>query len=108
MNYNQKKIKSTFKINITKCKSQDTQNLTIEQYLQKLRSYLHGMINNFNVSNEKKVQITSKLEFMSSKDANEKCEIYITSSNLENMVGEVQIKSSQNVLILFCIGTRTL
>ena len=46
------------------------------------------MIKKFNISNERKAQITSKLEFMSSKDANEKREMYITSSNLENMIGE--------------------
>ena len=44
------------------------------------------MINNFSISNKRKVQITAKLEFMSSEDNNEKCEMYITSSNLENMI----------------------
>ena len=81
-------MKRTFKNNNTKYRSESSQNLTIEQYLQKIRSYLHGIINNFNISNERKVQITNKLEFMSSKDTNEKSEMYITTSNLEKMIGE--------------------
>ena len=46
------------------------------------------MINSSNISNKRKVQITSKIEFMSSKDTNEKGEMRITSSNPENMIGE--------------------
>lgn len=61
------------------------------------------MINNFNISNKGKVQITTKLEFMSSEDTNEKRKMYITSSNLENMIGEdtdIIIAESFN---LFCL-----
>ena len=46
------------------------------------------MINNFEISNEGKVRLTSTLEFMSSKDTNEKHEMYISSINLEIMIGE--------------------
>ena len=46
------------------------------------------MINNFETSNEGKVQLTSTLEFMSSKDTNEKHEMNISSINLEIMTGE--------------------
>ena len=46
------------------------------------------MTNNFNFSNERKVQTLSKRELMAPEDINEKREMHITSSNLENMVGE--------------------
>lgn len=46
------------------------------------------MINNFSISLERKVQIASRLEFMSSKDIKGKRKIFIASSSLENMLGE--------------------
>ena len=46
------------------------------------------MINNFKTFNEGKVYLTSKLEFISSKDTSEKRRMYITSSNLDIMIAD--------------------
>ena len=69
---------------------------------------LHGIINSFNISKERKVQIINKREFMSSKDTNEKRGMYITSTNLENMIGEDTVKIITEILILFCIDSKML
>lgn len=68
--------------------SEDTKKLTIEHYLQKSKPNPHGMINNFKISIEGKVQLLYKIENMSSKDTNGKREIYITSFTLAIMIGE--------------------
>ena len=54
---------------------------------------------------KKKFLMTSKLEFMSSKDPNEKREMYIISFNLEIMMG----KDTDEILTLrFCMDTDNL
>ena len=50
-NLHPKMIESTFNNGYTKYKCKGTQKLTTEQYLQKIRPQLHGMINNFKTSN---------------------------------------------------------
>lgn len=46
------------------------------------------MLNNINISNGGKFQLTSTLKFMASKDTVEQLEMHFPSSNLEIMVRE--------------------
>ena len=63
------------------------------------------MINNFEKSGKQKILLTMKPKLMSSTDSNEK-HIMHERDNIENMIGEIQMKSFTNFLIHFCLDIK--
>ena len=62
--YKPKKIASAFDDNYIKYKIKGDEKLSIEQYLENVRPYLHDMIDNLKISGEWKIHLTMKTNFM--------------------------------------------
>ena len=61
--------------------------LSLEDYFNKIRSYLNNMINNHKARGEWKIQLSMKINFVSSKDNNESRRMHTKSDNIEIMSG---------------------
>ena len=61
--------------------------LSVEEYLNKIRSYLKDIINNFKKSDSWKVQLTMANRFISSIDNDEE-RVYSKSDNIEIMIND--------------------
>ena len=52
-----------------------------------IRSYLSNMINDYKTRREWKIQLTMSINFISSKDSDETCNMHAKSDNIEIMMG---------------------
>ena len=67
--------------------------LSVEKYLNEIRPYLKGIINNLKKSGTWKVQLTITINFFSSEDDNdEERVIHSKSDNIEIMISDVADK----------------
>ena len=77
--------------------------LTIIEYLNMIRPYLGDIINDHKIHGEWKIQLTTTINLVSSKDSDETCTMHTISDNIEIMIGN---KTKGNIkkmyLILFC------
>ena len=55
-------------------------------YLDEIKPFLKDIINNFKNSETWKIQLTTAIDFIYSKDTNEKCLIHSKSSKIEIMI----------------------
>ena len=62
-------------------------NLSLEQYLHIIRSYLRDMIDNYKAHSEWKIQLVMKIISVSSLDVNEIRIMHTKSDNIEIMIG---------------------
>ena len=60
-------------------------NLSVKEYLDKIKSYLRDIIINLQKSDTWKIQLAISIEFISSKDVDEKRIIHLKSNNKEFM-----------------------
>ena len=51
--------------------SNKDKSLSVKEYFNKIRSYLCDMINDYKTQGEWKIELTTEINFMSSKDSNE-------------------------------------
>ena len=72
------------------------------QYLGNIRPYLLDMIKNFKKSDEQKIQLTMKPEFMSSKDSNEKRILHTKSDGIEIMIDKDRADKPSNNFLICC------
>ena len=68
-----------------KFKREGTEDLSVGQYLEYVRPYLHDMINSFKKSDKRKLQLTMKPKCMLLTDSNEKRMLHTKNDNVENM-----------------------
>ena len=61
--------------------------LSVKEYLNVIRQYLNDIINDNETIGEWKIQLTMKINFVSSKDSNETRTMHTTSFNIEIMIG---------------------
>ena len=91
MNLKQKITKSKKKTarddKYTEYKSNAHRKLSIEQYLDNIRSYLGDMIDDIRTFGECLIHLTMKMNFMLSKGKNEKRLMHSKSDNKEIMIG---------------------
>ena len=81
-----------------------SKNTSIEQYLQKIRLYLGIMIDKLKKSGEQKIQLTINVNFMSSKDNNDKRIMHSKSDHLEIMTSnQLGLETSKKLVILLLI-----
>ena len=63
--------------------------LSVEEYLDKIRSYLRDIINDLKQSDTWKIQLTITINFSSSKDDNDEyCVMHSKSNNIEIMISD--------------------
>ena len=62
--------------------------LSIEEYLNKIRPYLKGIINDLKLSDTLKIQLTIAIDFFSSRDSDEERVMHSKSDNIEFMIYE--------------------
>ena len=78
-------------INITKAEVIKTKQISIEQYLDMIKPYLSGLINENKAietsSNEWKIQINMHINFVSSNDTGEIRTVFVWSDNKEITLG---------------------
>ena len=67
-----------FEGNAGKCKT-----LSIDEYLEQIKPYLKGILNNLKKSDIQKIQLTLAIQFISSKDINKECVMHSKSDNIE-------------------------
>ena len=65
-------------------KGNKNKTLSVEEYLNKIRSYLKDMIDNLKKSNTWKIQLTIAIYFISSKDNDEECVMHSNSDIMIN------------------------
>ena len=58
-------------------------NLWLDEYLNKIKSYLKDIIIDLQSFDTWKIQVTIEIDFISSKDNEEKCEMYSDSNNIK-------------------------
>ena len=68
-------------------KSEGDEKLTMEQYLQKIRPYLHDVIGNLKTSGKWKIDPSMNITVMSSKDSGEKLLMHSKSGKRQVMFG---------------------
>ena len=61
---------------------------SVEEYLNKIRSYIKYIINNLKKSDTWKIQLTTAINFMSSKVTKEELAMYWTSDNIEIIIND--------------------
>ena len=61
--------------------------LSIEEYINEIRSYLSDIINDYKIQGEWKIQLAIAINFMSSKDSNETSTMHSKSNNIEILIG---------------------
>ena len=81
--YEPVKIYGAFKDKVSKCKSNGDGNntLSMEEYLGKIRPFLTCMIDDLRISGAWKIHLTMKINFMSTKNCNEKNLVHSISNN---------------------------
>ena len=71
-----------------KSKFERNKTLSVEEYLNKIKSYLKDVINDLKKSDTCKIQLTIEINFISSKEKNEEREMHSKNDNLEIMVND--------------------
>ena len=66
-------------------------------YLDEIKPFLKDIINNFKNSVTRKLQLTIAINFIYSKDTNEKCLIHSKSNNIEIMIYKKADKAIQEL-----------
>ena len=61
--------------------------LSTEEYLNEIRPYLNDIMNNHKIQGEFKIQLTTTINFMSSKNSNETRTMHSKSNNIEILIG---------------------
>ena len=62
--------------------------MSVKQYLNKIIPYLYDLINDHRIARRVwKIQISMRVNFISSKDTGETCTIYVWSDNVKIMWG---------------------
>ena len=61
--------------------------LSTEEYLNEIRPYLNDIMNNHKIQGEQKIQLTTTINFMSSKNSNETRTMHSKSNNIEILIG---------------------
>ena len=61
--------------------------LSTEEYLNEIRPYLNDIMNNHKTQGELKIQLTTTINFMSSKNSNETRTMHSKSNNIEILIG---------------------
>ena len=81
-------VNSSFNNNYIQYESKGDKILTIEEYLSMIESYLVDMINDHKNEGEWKIQLSAKINFISSKpDSDETRIMHTKSDNIEIMIG---------------------
>ena len=83
-------VKSSFKGNYKYYESRGykEKRLSVKQYLNKIVSHLYDLINDHRIARRVwKIQISMRVNFISSKDTGETCTIYVWSDNVSIMPG---------------------
>ena len=82
-------MNSYFKGNYKCCESRgDKEKRSVKQYFNKITSYLYDLINDHRIVRRVwKIQICMHVNFVSSKDTEETCTIYVWSDNVSIMRG---------------------
>ena len=76
-------------------------NLSLEKYLNKIKSYLKDMIINFQESDTWKVQLTITINFMSTKNVGKQLVIHSKNKNVKFILTMMQTKLLMNSLSHF-------
>ena len=76
-----------FNDQFTKYKSNRSKRTSFEQDLEKIRPYFGDMIDRFKKLGEWKIQLIMNVNFISSKDNDDKQLMYFKSDNIEIMIG---------------------
>ena len=88
-NFKPYKFTSSFNSNYVEYKSHgdEDKNLSIKEYLDEIRPYLYGIINEHKNKDEWKIQINMSINFISLKDSDEVRTMYTKSENVDIMTG---------------------
>ena len=86
-------IISNMKVMVIECKSNSdrNENLSVKEYLNKIKPYLRDMIIDLQKSGTWKVQLAIAIAFVSSKNIDEEHVMHSKSSNIEFMTSVMQI-----------------
>ena len=88
--YKPKLVKTGFSDNYTKYESKGDKILTVEEYLSFIEPYLSRMINDYKSKGEWKVQLTTKINFISLKPGSDETRVMHTKSDsAEIRIGDV-------------------
>ena len=86
-------------------------NLSLKEYLDKIKPYLRDIIINPQKSDTWKIQLTIAINFISSKDVDEECVMHLQSDNIEFMpydnINEVVNKLFESLRSRYQIGLET-
>ena len=87
--YEPRKTKSAFNGSYIEYESKGdkTKNLSPKEYLDMIRPYLSDMINDHKTRRKWKIQLTTSINFISSKDFDETRNLHTKSNNIEIMMG---------------------
>ena len=87
--YEPRKTKSAFNGSYIEYESKGdkTKNLSPKEYLDMIRPYLSDMINDHKTRRKWKIQLTTSINFISSKDSDETRNLHTKSNNIEIMMG---------------------
>ena len=87
-------------------------NLSVKEYLDKIKPYVRDMIINLQKSDTWKIQLTIAINFISSKDVDGECVMHSKSNNIGFMpydnVNEVVNELFKSLLSRYQIGLQTL
>ena len=87
--YKPKLVNNGYSGNYAQYESKGDKILTVEQYLSLIEPYLAGLINDYKSKGEWKVQLTTRINFISLKPgSDETCVIHSKSDNVEIRIGD--------------------
>ena len=87
--YKPKLVNTGYSGNYAQYESKGDKILTVEQYLSLIEPYLAGLINDYKSKGEWKVQLTTRINFISLKpSSDETCVIHTKSDNVEIRIGD--------------------
>ena len=97
--YEPVKFSSAFNNNYIKYESNEDKDktLSIKEYLDMIKEYLSDVINDHKTQDERKIQLTMEINFISSKDSNETCTMHTTSDIIEIMIGNETDKITEEL-----------
>ena len=85
--------------------------IEIEEYLNRIRTYLKNIINDLKKCDTWKIQLTIVIDLISSKDADEECVMYSKTDNIEFIIydntDEVVEELFESLLNIYKIGLET-
>ena len=85
--------------------------IEIEEYLNRIRTYLKNIINDLKKCDTWKIQLTIVIDLISSKDTDEECVMYSKTDNIEFIIydntDEVVEELFESLLNIYKIGLET-